>query len=210
MVGGIFARCGAFAGAINKMNENAWLRELSIMYLRHNKSDETGQFPILNPIDLPVSTDWQEKVMSRWIRQGMEPNEQWMYKDFRLLLTFPQWLEAFPKAKWIIVRRSDDDILHSCINTGYMNAFNDARIRNIIGVQTTEEGWQWWINRHKTIIGLLKMACPNVKEVYPQQMVEGDFSQIKEIVEWTGLEWNEQKVQEYILPQLWKSIQKQK
>jgi hypothetical protein len=39
-------------------------------------------------------------------------------------------------------------------------------------------------------------------------MVEGNYTLMKEAVEWAGLEWNHQAVLDFIEPKLWKSRQK--
>jgi hypothetical protein len=45
----------------------------------------------------------------------------------------------------------------------------------------------------------------NVKQVWPLRMIEGDFSELKGIIGWLGLEWKEQEVREFIEPKLYNS-----
>jgi hypothetical protein len=41
-------------------------------------------------------------------------------------------------------------------------------------------------------------------EVFPQEMIDGNYTEIESVIKWAGLEWREQGVKEFISPELWK------
>jgi hypothetical protein len=43
----------------------------------------------------------------------------------------------------------------------------------------------------------------NIREVFPQEMIDGNYIDIESIIEWLGLEWKEQTVKDFISPDLW-------
>jgi len=47
-------------------------------------------------------------------------------------------------------------------------------------------------------------AGVQVKEVWPTKFVGGDFAEIREVVEWLGLDWNEEAVMDFVSPELWR------
>jgi hypothetical protein len=127
-----------------------------------------------------------------------------MYKGAKMCLTWPIWHYAFPDAKWIIVRRRTGDIVDSCIKTGFMRAFSREIFRKAVGVDNERDGWLWWVHQHeKRFIEMINEGI-NIKIIWPERMVQGDYSQIMEMIDWLGLKWNSE-VLSFIDPKLWKA-----
>jgi hypothetical protein len=199
MTAGIFQLCGAFGGEVSGPNrhnkrgmfENVQVREGIVKpYLRSIGMDALGQWP-LPDIDNLVSIDnLKEQVESLMISEGYSSGA-WYVKQAKFCLIWTAIIWAFPNAKWIIVRRTDEDIINSCLKTTFMRAFSDA------------PGWQKWIDVHKQRFEEMKKAGLLIKEVWPSKYVAGDFSEIKEAVEWAGLSWNEKEVLPFVEPALW-------
>jgi hypothetical protein len=165
-----------------------------------------GQFPLPNIetlSSLPVLKTRIEKIM----RQEGYQSGSWMYKGAKLCLIWPLWHKAFPNAKWIIVRRKTEDIIGSCINTGFMRAFSKQSFQNAIGVNNEWEGWFWWIEQHKKRFQEMQSAGLNIKEVWPDKMVSGNYQQIMKAIDWLGLEWNTDALS-FVDPRLWKTRRK--
>lgn len=211
MVAGIINLCGAFGGDMsgpNKHNakgmfENIRIRQLQKDYLMRNGYDKLGQYPLPNVHNLPIPNDWQDKVKNILKHEGYVDGP-WMYKGAKSCLIHPVWKHAFPDAKWIIVRRKTKDIVNSCMKTGFMSAYNKDYIRKQINVSTEQDGWAWWVAQHKQRFVEMIEAGMNVKQVWPERMVNGDYSQMQEMIEWLGLEWNTE-VYNFIEPKLWKA-----
>ena len=108
-----------------------------------------------------------------------------------MCLIWPEWHKAFPDAKWIIVRRRTNDIVNSCMRTGFMNAFQ------------TPEGWRDWVEHHLERFQEMYAAELNILEVWPSKFVAGDFDEIKRVIDALGLKWKEDRVLEFVEPALW-------
>ena len=202
MVAGIVNICGAFGGTMsgptefNKkgMFENACIRN-NIMkpYLKGIKCDPLGQDPLPKPFDgLPLfEPDLKVQVKETMKDEGYESGS-WFYKGAKMCLIWPLWNLAFPKAKWIIVRRRDEDIINSCMHTNFMRAYNNVA------------GWQKWVDTHKERFEEMKCRASSITEIWPEQFVEhGDFSHIRKVVEEYGLEWKKEEIEEFITPAWW-------
>ena len=195
IIGRVINLSGAFAGNITDMYENIQIKKLLDTYYDLLGVDKKGQYPLPDAKKLIIPTNWEQKVESAVINE-MRLDLPWMLKGARLCQTWPVWNYAFPNAKWIIVRRRPGDIIDSCLKTGYMTAYKD------------KEGWLDWIHVHENIFVEMIQAGLNCKQIWPERMATGDYKQIQEMVEWIGLTWNENIVQE-IDPLLYKSKQRQ-
>lgn len=174
----IINMCGAFTGQTTEMMENKALKRLVDTYYVYDlKLPIFGQKPLPNTQQLKVPMDWKEKVDT--LLEKQEYTSPWMYKSNRLAQIWPVWNHAYPNAKWIIVRRRTGDIIQSCMKTGFMNAYVD------------QEGWKEWVRTHEKLFVEMIEAGLNCKVVWPERMVVGDYSQIYEMLDWLGLEWNE-------------------
>ena len=196
IVGKIINLSGAFAGNITDMYENIQIKKLLDAYYELLGVDKRGQYPLPDTEKLIIPTNWGNTVESI-VATEMRKDKPWMLKGSRLCQTWPVWHYAFPNAKWVIVRRRPGDIIDSCLKTGYMTAFKD------------KEGWLDWIHLHENIFVEMIQAGLNCKQVWPERIAVGDYLQIREMVEWVGLEWD-YNVKEAIDPLMWNSKQRQK
>lgn len=204
LIAGIINICGAFGGDMrsgNKFNEkglfeNSAIQALDKEYLRSIGMDPKGQNPLPNTHTLPIPADWKDRVEGAILKEGYASGP-WFYKGARTCLTWPVWDYAFPGAKWVIVRRRSADIASSCLKTSFMNAYS------------TYEDWIKWINHHEDCFVEMIKAGLNVKVVWPERMVKGNYEQVYELIEWLGLTWKSKEVMDFIEPRLWKSKVKQ-
>ena len=215
MVAGSINICGAFGGKMsgaNRNNEKGMFENVRIRQgivkplLRQIGMDPLGQFPLPNIKKLPIPTDWKEQV-ERAIQDDGYVDGPWMYKGAKMCLMWPIWNYAFPNAKWIVVRRRTGDIVNSCLKTGFMQAFRKASFRKAVGVKNERDGWVWWVHQHENRFVEMITEGLNVKIVWPERMVQGDYRQMMEVVEWLGLSWKSE-VLSFIDPKLWKARRK--
>lgn len=212
MIAGTFVKCGAFGGVMtNKrgMYENDRIRdEIVKPYLRGNGVDALGQWPLPNTDNLQIPRQWKAEVEGILETQGYAGDKPWIYKDARITLTWPIWHYAFPNAKWVLVRRRTGDIIESCTKTAYMSAFKIDGVRKAVGVETEEEGWRWWVHENeKRFIEMIE-AGVNVKVIWPERMVHGDYQQLYDTLDWLGLKWTSD-ILNFIDPLLWTSRKKE-
>lgn len=201
---GIVDICGGFGGVLtgpNKYNkkgqfENAHIRDIiEKNYLRSIGMDPMGQSPLPATDSLLIPNNWKEQVNQVMLNEGYKDG-QWYYKGAKACLIWPVWNYAFPDAKWIIVRRRSVDIIDSCLNTSFMRKYD------------SDEGWLSWIHHHEEKFLEMFNSGLNVKQVWPERMMHGNYEKAREAIEWLGLKWDRQKVVEFIEPKLWKAAQK--
>lgn len=217
LVAGIIHLCGAFGGDMRKPNHNnpkgmfendKIVNTIVKPYFRSLKVDPLGQYPLPDIDNLPIPHNWKNRVEAIIRQEGYEDGP-WMYKGAKMCLHWPVWNYAFPKAKWIIVRRKTSDIINSCIRTNFMRAFVNQGNQRAVGAGNERDGWLWWVHEHeKRFVEMIQEGL-NVKVVWPQRTVDGDYSEIKDMLEWLGLEWTSE-VMEFMEPKLWHARQKQK
>lgn len=189
--------CGAFSGVTTKMRENKAIRKLTASYINLHSAEH--EFLSFENISLP--RNWETKVMDIFIEEGLKSNQNFFYKDSAIAQTWPVWNNAFPNAKWIIVRRRTGDIIHSCMETSYMLRFKNKKNQRAIGVASEKEGWLWWVHQYEDQFVQMLQANLNCKVVWPERMRDGNYKQMKELVAWAELTWNEE-VQKTIDPLL--------
>jgi len=216
MVAGIINMCGAFAGETSGPNrsnakgmyENARIRNTIVKpYYQSLGVDRLGQYPLPNIENMVIPTNWKSRVERVFEEEGYHRGE-WMYKGAKMCQHWPVWDYSFPDAKWIIVRRKTSDIINSCIRTGFMRAFSRTANQKAVGVNNEHDGWLWWVHQHEDRFREMFKAEMNCMIIWPDRMVDGNFEQIEEMIEWLGLEWKEDQVREFISPKLWKNKNK--
>lgn len=205
MIGGIINLCGAFGGKMdsphNGMFENTQiLNKLVKPYLTEIGVDPNGQYPLPDLNNLRIPNSFASQALEIMQAEGYTTG-QWFYKGSLMSLMFPVWDFAFPNAKWIIVRRRDDDIVESCLHTAYMNAFDKEENIKAVGATDTKDAWYWWVRQHNRRFVEMVEKGINCKQVHPERMVFGDYSQIYEMLEWLGLKWDS-KLLNFIEPKI--------
>jgi hypothetical protein len=216
LVAGVINTCGAFGGKMSGPNsnnakgmfENVKIRNDVVKpFFRTLDVDPMGQFPLPDIDTMNIPENW-ENTIQRIMMEEEYPGGPWMYKGAKMCLHWKVWGDAFPNAKWIIVRRKTPDIIRSCERTNFMRAFDSRTTQMAVGVKNAYDGWLWWVHQHEERFREMMNAGLNIKVVWPERMVEGDYTQIQEAVEWVGLEWNQTEVLKFIEPKLWKTRQK--
>jgi len=189
LIGRIIALCGAFSGEVTPMCENIKLKAVINEYYRSIGADSRGQYPLPNISKLHIPVDWRNKIQSNIENEGYDGKKIWMYKSSRISQIWPVWNYGYPEAKWIIVRRRTGDVIESCLKTGFMDAYEDSTVQQLVGVNTERDGWLWWIHEHEKLFVEMIETGLNVKVIWPERMLNGDFRQIHEMLEWIGLPW---------------------
>ena len=207
MTAGIINLCGAFGGKMagstnynrKGMFENTEIWErITKPYLISIGADPMCQNPLPDIEKVWESAyifrqqdDKLKKAVLQVIDKQGYKQGKWFYKGAKMCLLWPMWYYAFPFAKWIIVRRKKEEIVDSCLRTGFMRAFK------------TKEGWESWVDVHEQRFQEMKNMNLKIKEVWPKKIINNDLSEIKSVIEWTGLEFREKEVREFISPELW-------
>ena len=196
IVAKIIAACGVFIGDVTPMQENTAIKILIDNYYKYQLHIPiNGQNPLPNTRCLPEFLNLEVSIYTLLRDQGYNELQSCLLKGFRFAQTWPIWDKTYPNAKWIIVRRRTGDIIQSCLKTGFMNAYSD------------QIGWLGWIHEHEKLFVEMIEKGLNCKIVWPERMVNGDFQQMQETIEWLGLQWDD-SIKEKIQPLLKNSTNK--
>jgi len=204
LIAGIVNICGGYGGDLLGASpynakgffENGYIRDqIEKPYLRSQKLDPLGQFPIADTKKISIPNDWKEKIETTMLRQGYTGGD-WYYKGAKACQIWPVWAHAFPNAKWIIVRRRSADIASSCMNTAFMRHYKDF------------DGWIEWVRIHEEKFIEMISEGLNVKQIWPERCIKGNYEQLYEVINWLGLEWKSKEVIDFIEPKLWKARRK--
>jgi len=132
MTAGILDRCGAYGGNLlmghsranrKSFYENREIRDNILKpYLMLCGADPLGQKPLPQPQALLPLANLRSKIEQIFKFQGYKDGP-WYYKGSKMCLVWPTFHTAFPEAKWVIVRRRDEDIVYSCMRTAFMRAY---------------------------------------------------------------------------------------
>lgn len=205
MIAGIVHACGAWGGRLSGPNrynkrgmfENSDIRNTVVKpFLVSIGADKMGQNP-LPDIDLcrkiaaVKGPEIRRAVLKIVDGQRYSGNLRWFYKGAKMCLFWPVWHAAFPKATWVIVRRPDEDVVSSCVTTDFMRKRNGRT------------GWQDWLNEHKERFAEMQTEDLDVTEVWSNEVVRGDFGDIRRVVEKARLSWNGDAVKEFVDPALY-------
>jgi len=145
------------AGDVNEFQENLVVREYLVKgYLIALDADPLGQDPLPDTDDLPLVEGFRDLVLER-IRGTGTPIA---YKDAKICLMWPVWADAFPEAKWVLVRRDPDRIVDSCIRTPFMSRFGNDR---------TE--WRRWVDEYERRLAAIHASSCDSVEIWPDEYV---------------------------------------
>jgi hypothetical protein len=197
LIAKILDLCGVHSGRCNGMFEHTIITEFNHELLK--------QFPLSFPEteNISIPANWKKSIEGVLLTEHLT-DKTWMMKSATLTRLWPVWSYAFPDAKWLIVRRRTGDVIQSCMKTGYMKTFKNSVNLQSIGLTYEEEGWLWWVHQYENKFIEMMQAGLNVRVIWPERMVTGNYQQIFETVEWLGLKWNN-KIPEIIDPLLNKS-----
>jgi len=194
MVAKILGMCGTFVGPCSNMMENLEMKQTVTEYYHQIHADPRGQYPLPNTEELLIPSDWKDRIEGDLKDGDWAEDQIWSFKSATIAQTWPVWNYAFPNAKWIIVRRATRDILSSCLKTGFMDAYEDKGIQKAIGVEDEKAGWSWWVKQQEKLFVQMIEAGVNCKQIWPERMIDGDYRQMYETLQWVGLPWNNQIV----------------
>lgn len=167
-------------------------------FWEHRKVREEVLKPLLK--SLKVDPRGQDPLPERFVQPNKKQVERFRrrvekrlgkaqaYKDAKILLVWPYFRQAFPDAKWIIVRRDRMEIARSCYRTPFMKR------------RKTVSGWLDWVDEHERRMTDLTMTHPDLFEFWPKP---NEPERFRQLLTWLGLEYDEDKVLEALVPEAW-------
>lgn len=190
LIARILGMCGVWSGHCNRMYEN---KRLQTIY----PSMSDSFFP---KTEMVIPFGFKEIITDTLEKEGWS-GQKWMVKGSKLAQHWPLWHFVYPDAKWVLIRRRTGDVIQSCIKTGYMRTFKGKENLTALGFEKEEEGWLWWVHQYENKFVEITQSGVNCRIIWPDRMAIGDYDQIKETLDWLGINWNN-KIPEVISPLL--------
>lgn len=179
---------GCDLGPVNALYENTDVRQNVLKpYLRSIGADPLGQKQLPDTNSLAPVKGLREQVLKH-----LKAQEPAAYKDAKLCLCWPVWAEAFPDARWVLVRRDKERIIDSCMRTDFMHA------------HSTREAWGAWVDEHEKRFAGMR-AVLDLIEVWPDQVIARPET-FEPVADFLGLSFSLKATCEAIDPGKWHAI----
>jgi len=201
LVAGCLHLCGAFVGRCVEPTpenpkgyfENAFLRDrIDKRLLEALGADPRGVDP-LPPLErVPALADLQRLALDALRIEGYDGASAWLFKDAKLTLLWPAWAAAFPAARWVIVRRREEQVVRSCLRTRFMRRHSDDPLF-----------WSLFCRAYLDRLERLKTSGVSWCEVWPERLVAGDLAPLERLCGELGLAFDRPAVAELVTPAHW-------
>ena len=204
LTAGLIYTAGAWGGELsgpNRFNpkgmfENQKIRnQLVKPFLTSIDADPMGQHPLPDLDQITFTEEyagkWRNWITRTWKKQGYNDGPVF-YKGAKICLIWPLWAKAFPESKWVVVRRETEDIVNSCLRTSFMRAHQKR------------SGWLKWVAEHEKRFEEMADAKLNIREVWPQRLIAGDFTEIQQVINWLDLDFDLDASRSFVDPKLWR------
>ena len=169
--------------------ENKHLRQNILKpLLRSMGADSLGQDPLPKQEKFPSVNSARHLVLKSIAKQGYKDGP-WFYKDSKLALVWLIFFNAFPDAKWVLVRRDTNAIANSCMRTSFMRARN------------THKEWVDWVRDYESYFTLRDLVT--CIEVWPQRIIQGNIPEALKMLEFIELPGVVERIKEVIHPEFW-------
>jgi len=124
--------------------------------------------------------------------QGYEDGP-WFFKSPMMCLISSAWIHTYKKAKWIIVRREIEENAQACIDTSWMHGLSGLR------------QWIDYVGEYNHRMDLMfdDINPDFIFSIWPQKIVDGEFSELEDCITALGLNWNEDEVVNFVDPDFW-------
>jgi hypothetical protein len=173
--------------------ENVILRErVQKEILRQGGFDPLGVRRLPPPAWHPVIKNLRAVVAAALGAQQYDGSQTWGFKDAKLTLSWRVWHEHFPRARWVIVRRSSDEIVASCLRTGFMKQHSGD-----------PAFWQQFVAEYLGRLGALQQEVGWCRVIAAGDVAAGRFGALEQLVGELGMTWRPDAAHAFIAPEHW-------
>ncbi len=201
MVTGLLALCGLWLGHtvpggkenVRGFFENVILRErVQKEILRQGRFDPLGVRPLPPTAWHPIVKNLREVVGAALAAHQYDGRQIWGFKDVKLTLTWRLWHEHFPQARWIIVRRSNEEIVASCLRTSFMRQHS-----------SDPAFWRQFVAGYLERLGALQRVVGWSRTIEAGDVAAARFDALERLVGDLGLAWRGDPVRAFVAPEHW-------
>lgn len=190
MIAGLLHHHGVQVGEFraNKDNPRGGFENIHIKKVVKDQLKKNGYD--LNPIYIQPTTfkndlQFRENAL-KFIPDSTKP---WLFKEFRVLMTWPLWYKYFPNSIYVLNRRNIQDNLKSMQN------------HHLISKRGSTRALRFWIEWARERQEEIAKYCSHVW-VDVDKIWAGDLSEAKKVIEACSIEFDEQTTKEWINPNL--------
>lgn len=115
----------------------------------------------------------------------------WFTKDAKYTLIWRAMDKAFPDARWVVVRRPRENIVASCVKTGFM-----------LG-RKSESGWEKWVDEYESRLNVLTSTVKHSIESWTDDLMRADENKIQLLADFLGLPITVDIVSSVIIRRAW-------
>jgi hypothetical protein len=204
MVAGILSLCGVWTGSTvpggpanpKGFFEHTVIRERIVKHILVSVGYDPLGVKTLPPVDISGTIPGLSDVLKRIIENdGYAQDVRWLYKDAKLTLIWPLFHHAFPSATWLIVNRDIEGFVQSCLHTGFMNQHSGD-----------EHYWHMFAGQYQARLDALRASGADVMEISSPGLVSGDRSELLEIIDRLGLQYDKNAIDHFIAPEHWHTL----
>jgi hypothetical protein len=201
MVTGLLGVCGLWLGHtvpggqenIRGFFENVVLRErVQKEILSQGRFDPLGVRRLPPPAWHPVIKNLRAVVGAALGAQQYDGREIWGFKDAKLTLTWRPWHEHFPGARWVVVRRSSDEVIASCLRTSFMKQHSSDPVF-----------WRQFVADYLERLEALQWAVGWCRSIEAGDVAAGRFDALEQLVGELGLTWRPEAMHAFVAPERW-------
>jgi hypothetical protein len=202
MISGSLAICGAWTGSTvpgglgnpKGFFEHTVIREQVIKKLLADLGCDPLGVRSLPPINLQMrAPNLADIIRGILERDGYSHDQPWLLKDAKLTLLWPIFKKAFSSARWLIVQRDEEGFINSCLRTHFMK------------VHSQDRGfWKKVAEGYQARIDTLKNSGAEILEISSQEVVSGNFENLRKLVCRLGLTYREDELGDFISPSYWR------
>lgn len=201
MVAGLLGLSGLWLGHtvpggqenIRGFFENVILRErVQKEILRQGGFDPLGVRQLPPSVWHPIIKSLRTVVATALGAQQYDGRQTWGFKDAKLTLTWRVWRDHFPLARWVIVRRSSDEIIASCLRTSFMKQHSGD-----------PAFWRQFVADYLERLGTLQQEVGWSRVIAAGDVAAGRFDDLEGLVGELGLAWRPEAMHAFIAPEHW-------
>jgi hypothetical protein len=160
--------------------------------LRQGGFDPLGVRELPPPAWHPVIKNLRAVVAAALGAQQYDGRQIWGFKDAKLTLTWRVWRDHFPRARWVIVRRSSDEIIASCLRTSFMKQHSGDLAF-----------WRQFVADYLERLGILQREVGWSRVIAAGDVAAGRFDVLEQLVGELGLAWRPEPMHAFIAPEHW-------
>lgn len=207
MVAGLLGLSGLWLGHtvpggqenIRGFFENVILRErVQKEILRQGRFDPLGVQRLPPPAWHPSVKTLRAVVAAALDAQQYDGRQVWGFKDAKLTLTWRIWHEHFPRARWVIVRRSSDEVIASCLRTSFMKLHSGD-----------PAFWHRFVADYLERLAALQQAVGWSRVIAAGDVAAGRFTALEQLIGELGLTWRPDAARAFLAPDHWNAPRQQ-